>query len=117
VVQLLYFIVIIFSNFYSFDIPHQFIHRLFILLLFYTIEHDAPSGLEVDDSVFEGHSSDRDAHIHRVICEIKTANGTGIDTTLLFLKISDKLDGLNFRCSRNGARREYRSEGIKSEGN
>jgi hypothetical protein len=72
------------------------------------------TGLKVDDSVFIRHCSDSDTGIQLISVEIEAADRTGIHTSPLLLKSSNKLDSLDLRRSRNGTSWEDGTERIKS---
>jgi hypothetical protein len=72
--------------------------------------------LEVHDSVLKCHGSNCDADVHHVICKIESADCTSVNAAFLFLESGYKLNGLNFRCPRDGTRGEDGTKSVKSYG-
>ena len=73
------------------------------------------TGLQVSNSILEGHRSDGDASIQLVLIEIEPPDSSSVDSSAFSLESSDEFDGLDLGGSRNGSSREDGSEGVKSE--
>lgn len=72
-----------------------------------------PTGLKVGDPIFERHRPDCNARVQLIFVEIEPANSTCVHSSTLLLESTDKLDGFDFRRSRDSAGGEDGSERVK----
>jgi hypothetical protein len=76
--------------------------------------HNTSTCLEIRDTIFKDGNPDRYAGIHRVIGKVEPTDRASIYPAPLLLQLVHKLNCFYLGSSRDSARREYRTESIKS---
>ena len=96
-------------TFSLFQCPHitlQLIYGLDVFIFLHAVKDDTTACLQICYTVLEDHCSDGNTDIHLIFGEIKSTNGTCVNTSSVIFELINQLDGFDFRGAGDSACRK-----------